>query len=126
MNELWELVLANSLSGNTYIQNCLKWLQICGDLNYLALVVQGQTTYTKCRGPKFKSRVVFHEDIFGSLFVRFYTIPEFEIFCCCSVQFKIKLHFLQYFFPSLLFPLLRIFDLFTYKQIHCMVLVSIS
>ncbi len=54
-NEIWQ------------IQNCLQCLQICGYPNYLAVMVQHQTICSRCRGPKFKSIVFFHEDIFGSL-----------------------------------------------------------
>ncbi len=44
--------------------------QLCGDIMYLALLVQWQNTCWWCRGPEFKSRVwcllLFHDDIIGS------------------------------------------------------------
>ncbi len=40
INELWELVLANSLSGIHKLKIvCSVCLQICGDIDYLALLV---------------------------------------------------------------------------------------
>jgi hypothetical protein len=60
------------------MQNCLHFVQICGALIYVALP-SDKLPVPDAGGPKFKSRIFFHEDIFGNLGTNLVFIIPFGI-----------------------------------------------